>query len=307
MRAPTLALVFCALSSATVYAAPVADDEDSDDEVEKPAGKRADEADQADRPTVDREPSKPRPRAARETEWFFRAGIAHVEPRIASGGMQIEPAGITRLVPMPPVKGGIETSPTNVFTAILGVAPATFRGYLAFETLIGIPKSAKLRATGDLANMSLAPTALDVVPTGIPPLGSELGEASAAPLMVTAVARTPPIGGLVRAYIGGGPSVLIVRNARVTNPVLTEVATPKIEISPAVGFVGQVGVDVQLYKRAYARLDIKEMWFQESESRISNIHVKTTIPLLDTVDVGAATSRVRANPLVVQFGIGASF
>jgi outer membrane protein W len=304
MRAPLLGLLLCALTSATVYAAPVADD-DSDDEAEKdePAGKRADTA-EADKP-VDRAPSKPRPRAARE--WFFRAGIAHVEPRIASGGMQIEPAGITRLVPMPPVKGGIETSPTNVFTAILGVAPATFRGYLAFETLIGIPKSAKLRATGDLANMSLAPTALDVVPTGIPPLGSELGEASAAPLMVTAVARTPPIGGRVRAYVGGGPSVLIVRNARVTNPVLTEVATPKIEISPAVGFVGQIGVDVQLYKRVYARLDIKEMWFQESESRISNIHVKTSIPLLDTVDVGSATSRVKANPLVVQFGIGASF
>jgi hypothetical protein len=221
--------------------------------------------------------------------------------------MTIEPAGITRLVPMPPVEGGIYTSPTNVFTSILGIAPATFGGYLSFETLIGIPKSAKLKAKGNLANMSLAPTALDIVPTGIPPLGEELGEASAAPLMVTAVARTPVIGGRVRAYVGGGPAVLIVRNAKVTNAVLTEVATPKIEISPAFGFVGHVGLDVKLYQRIYARLDIKEMWFQESESRISNIHVKTTIPLLDTVDVGSATSRVKANPLVVQFGIGASF
>ncbi len=155
--------------------------------------------------------------------------------------------------------------------------------------------------------MSLAPTAVDLVPTGIPPLGEELGEASAAPLMLTAVLRSSPIGGRVRAYAGGGPAVLMVRNARITNAVLSEVATPKIEISPALGFVGQIGLDAQLYKRLYARLDLKEMWFQPSESRISNIHVRTTIPLLESVNVGSATSRVQANPVIVQLGIGASF
>jgi hypothetical protein len=294
MRTTICLGLLCALASTTASAAPAErDDEDevADEEPEQPV-------DKPERP-------KSRPRAKREL--YFRAGLAHVEPRIASGGMQIEPAGITRLVPMPPVQGGIYTEPTNVFTAILGIAPATFRGYLSFETLIGIPKSAKLKARGNLAEMSLAPTALDLVPTGIPPLGEELGEASAAPLMVTAVARTPQLGGRVRLYAGGGPAVLVVRNARVTNPVLTEVATPQIDISPALGFVGHVGIDVKLHGRIHARLDVKEMWFQESESRISNIHVKTTIPLLDTVDVGAATSRVKANPLVVQLGIGASF
>jgi outer membrane protein W len=241
------------------------------------------------------------------TEIYFRAGIAHVEPRISSGGLELQPEGITKLAtPMEPVQGGIETSPTNIFAAIIGVAPGFFHGYLAIETIIGVPKKAKLRAKGDLATKSLAPTALDIVPTGVPPLGEELGEASAVPPMVTIVLRSPKLGP-ARFYVGGGASVLFVRDAKITNKVLTEVATPKLEISPAFGVVAQAGVDVQIYKRFYARLDVKELWFQPAETRISNIYVKTTIPLLETVKVGSAKSEATANPLIVQFGLGASF
>ncbi len=298
--------------------------EADDDERPKRAGKRAiddesreaDDEDVADAEEDDGEVLEDvaapaitkQARPARKAErFYFRAGIAHVEPRTRSTGMKLEPVGIAALMPMEPPKGEIVTDPANVFTAILGVAPATFGGYLAFETLIGIPKKSKLRATGDLANKSLAPMALDLIPTGVPPLGEEIGEASAAPLMVTATVRTPELGGRVRLYAGGGPSVLIVRGAKVTNKVLTEVATPRIETSPTVGVVAQAGIDVRLYKRIYARLDIKEMWFRPAETRISNIHVRTTIPLLDTIEVGSSSSQVQANPLVVQFGIGAGF
>lgn len=239
-------------------------------------------------------------------EFYFRAGFAHVDARTKSSGMQLEPVGITKLMPMAPPQGEIVTDPSNVISAIIGFAPATFRGYLAFETLIGIPKSSKLKATGDLANMSLAPTALDLIPTGVPPLGEEIGEANAAPLMVTAVARTPELGGRVRLYAGGGPVVLLV-SARITNSVLTEVATPKIETTPAYGVVGQAGIDLKLWKSISARFDVKEMWLTPSETRISNIRVKTTIPLLDSVEVGSAKSQVQAHPLVFQFGVGASF
>jgi outer membrane protein W len=247
-----------------------------------------------------------KPAAKPKREFYFRAGIAHVDARTKSSGMKLEPAGITKLMPVDPPQGEIVTDPANVITAILGFAPATFHGYLAFETLIGIPKSSKLKATGDLANMSLAPTALDLIPTGVPALGEEIGEANAAPLMVTAVARTPELGGRVRLYAGAGPVVLLVR-ATVTNKVLTEVATPKIETTPAYGVVAQAGLDLKLYKSVYARLDLKEMWLTPSETTISNIRVKTTIPLLETVEVGTARSQVQANPLVVQFGVGASF
>jgi outer membrane protein W len=96
-------------------------------------------------------------------------------------------------------------------------------------------------------------------------------------------------------------------NARITNPVLTQVATPKLEVTPAVGVVGQIGVDIHLFDRFSARLDIKELWFQPSRATISNIRVHTTIPLLETVDVGSAKAVLQANPIVVQAGIGASF
>ena len=264
---------------------------------------RADEASEDD--LAVREPARAAKRPS--TEIYFRAGIAHVEPRITSGGLELQPEGITKLAtPMTPVQGGIETDATNIFAAIIGVAPGLFHGYIAIETIIGVPKKAKLRAKGDLATKSLAPTALDLVPTGVPPLGEELGEASAVPPMVTIVVRSPALGP-VRFYAGGGASILFVRDAKITNKVLTEVATPKLEISPAFGVVAQAGIDVQIYKRFYARLDVKELWFQPAETRISNIHVKTTIPLLETVNVGSAKSEATANPLIVQFGLGASF
>jgi outer membrane protein W len=239
-------------------------------------------------------------------ELYFRAGIARVDPRIKSSGMELQPEGILKLQPMEPVQGSVKTDPTTIFVSSIGYAPALTRGYFAIETIIGIPKRAKLRATGDLANKSLAPMALDLIPTGVPPLGEELGEAQAVPPMVTLQLRSPMLGP-VRVYVGGGVSVLFVKDAKVTNKVLTEVATPKLEIDPAIGFVAQAGVDVKLFSRFYARLDFKEMWFQPAETRISNIHVKTTIPLLETVKVGSARSESTANPIIVQLGIGASF
>jgi len=68
---------------------------------------------------------KPRRKNRPTTEIYFRAGIAHVEPRISSGGLELQPEGITKLAtPMEPVQGGIETDATNTFAAIIGVAPA---------------------------------------------------------------------------------------------------------------------------------------------------------------------------------------
>lgn len=271
----------------------------------------ADDADDTDdvlRPRATAEVRTPtRARSKPKRELYFRAGIAHVEPRTKSGGMELVPVGITQLMPTQPPEGGIVTDAANVITAILGFAPAAARGHVAFETLIGIPKKSKLRATGELATTSLAPTALDLIPTGVPPLGEEIGEVSVAPLMITAVARTGELGGRVRLYAGGGPVVLVVRDAKVTNAVLTEVATPRIETKPALGVVAQIGVDLKLFGNIYARLDLKEMWFQPTQTEISNIHVKTTIPLLETVEVGSARSQVQANPIVVQLGVGASF
>jgi hypothetical protein len=250
---------------------------------------------------------KAKPRSRRPGNVFYLvAGAAHIESRVASGGLQIDKTGLASLAMTGPVQGHVESDPSNIIAGMIGFAPAALRGYVAFETLIGVPKTTQLRATGDLANKSLAPTALGLVPTGIPPLGSQFGEVKASTPTLTAIFRLPKLGPL-RFYAGGGVSVLFVTGARITNAVLTEVATPKLEVTPALGAVAQIGVDIHLFGRFSARLDIKEMWFQPNQATISNIRVHTTIPLLETVEVGSAKAELQANPIVVQAGIGASF
>jgi hypothetical protein len=337
MRCTMLSLVLCALTTTAAVAAPArhaktsrahderataARDEHETDERETDEGEtdehETDERETDEGETEPREEDdavaaeaarpRPRPRPRRHrNELYFVAGVAHVDARVASGGLQLDPTGLASLAAMPgPVQGSVESDPANIIAGMIGFAPAALHGYIAFETLVGVPKTTQLRATGDLANKSLAPTALGFVPTGIPPLGPQLGEAKATPPMVTAILRLPALGP-VRFYVGGGASVLFVTDARITNAVLTEVATPRLEVTPAVGAVGQIGVDVHLFDRFSARIDVKELWFQSSEATISNIRVHTTIPLLETVDVGSARSELRANPIIVQAGLGASF
>lgn len=311
MRCTMRSLALCALATTTAAAAPArhekiaaADDDTAADDTADLAAR--DERDAVVADAVVAEVTRPRHRRHRN-RFYFIAGVAHVDARVASGGLQLDPMGLASLAVMPgPMQGGVESDPSNIIAGVIGFAPAALRGYVAFETLVGLPKTTKLRATGDLANKSLAPFALGFVPTGIPPLGSELGEVKATPPMVTAIFRLPALGPL-RFYVGGGASVLFVRDARITNPVLTQVATPRLEVTPALGAVGQVGVDIHLFDRFSARLDIKELWFQPSQATISNIRVHTTIPLLETVDVGSAKSVLQANPIVVQAGIGATF
>lgn len=238
-------------------------------------------------------------------ELYFRAGMAFVDPRITSSGLQLETSALASIAAGAPPQGGIATTQSNIYAGIIGFAPAAFGGHVAFETIVGIPQKTKFLATGDLATMSLAPSALGV-PTGIKPLGSELGEAETVPPMLTAVARLPSLGPIT-PYAGIGASVLFVTNAKITNAVLTEVATPKLEVSPVAGFVAQAGLDIHLSGRFFARLDVKELWFQTSETTISNIRVHTTIPLLETVNVGSAKTEVTANPILFQAGLGANF
>jgi outer membrane protein W len=288
----------------------VAEDEEEDEETGESETADDDAAREAELAAVAKAKAKAKKAKAKKkaprNEFYFRAGMAHVQPRIKSGGLELQPTGLAGLAANPePPKGGLESQSSNIISGIIGFAPKVFGGHVAFETLVGIPQATPLRAQGELATKSLAPTALGIIPTGIPPLGEEIGEAKAVPPMLTVVFRLPALGP-VRPYVGAGASVLFVEG-KITNAVLTEVATPKLTVSPAAGFVAQAGIDVHLKGRFYARLDLKELWFQESQSTISNIHVATTIPMLETVEVGSAKTTVQANPIIVQAGIGVTF
>jgi len=102
--------------------------------------------------------------------------------------------------------------------------------------------------------------------------------------------------------------VLVTYNARATNPVLTEAGQPRFEIDPAPGLVLQSGLDIALWRRVYARLDLKYIAFMKAHATVHDIAVRTPeLPLLDTTRVGTATMDMWVNPLIVQLGAGVDF
>lgn len=236
---------------------------------------------------------------------YVRAGIAHVSPLAQS--RELELADIDGPASLAVQNGPIAGSGSTISSATI---PAITIGYrlrerLSLETVVGVPFTVKFKATGTLRDMSIAPTALGI-PTGVPALGEELGEAKAAPPMVTLVYELRK--GPVRPFVGAGLAILFGYDGKVTNPVLTEVAPVDLKISPAPGLVLQGGLEARLAKRIYARLDLKFIAGMLARARAEHVQVRAPeLPLFDTVEVGTAKMSVWVNPLIVQLGIGTDF
>jgi outer membrane protein W len=90
--------------------------------------------------------------------------------------------------------------------------------------------------------------------------------------------------------------------------MLTAVSTPEMTIAPAPGLVLQGGLDVQLWRRVYARVDVKFIALMMARAEVHHIQVETPgLPLFESVEVGTAKMNVWVNPLIVQAGIGYDF
>jgi outer membrane protein W len=241
--------------------------------------------------------------------FYLRGGVARVAPLEQSREMELAdvdgPASLA--VMNGPIAGsGATISSTTIAAGIIGYRLKALGGRLSLETLVGKPLTLKFRATGTLANESIAPTALGI-PTGVPALGPELGEVEALPPILTAVYQIVYTG-VVRPYVGAGVSVLIAMDAKITNPILSEVSQPEFSIDPAPGFVAQAGVDAKLWKQVYARLDVKFIAGMLARAEVRHTQVRTpALPLFDTVEVGTAKMSMWANPLIVQAGVGFDF
>jgi outer membrane protein W len=224
-----------------------------------------------------------------------------------SSSHELELADVHGAATLAVKNGPIAGSGATVESATI---PAAIVGYMltsdrrwSVEGVLGLPFTVKFRATGTLATTSLAPMALGI-PTGVPALGPELGEAKAAPLVLTATYR-PIESRYVWPYVGIGPSVLFTTHAKVTNPILTEVNQPELSIDPAPGLVLQGGLDARLWRWLYARLDVKYIAFMTAHAQVRNINVKTPgLPVFDSVEVGTAKMTIAVNPLIVQACIG---
>ena len=241
--------------------------------------------------------------------FYVRGGVAHIAPMSSSRPMELAdvdgPASLA--IQNGPIEGsGSEVSSATIGALIIGYKLPFGGNHLSLETVLGLPFDVKFRATGTLANESIAPTALGI-PTGVGPLGPELGEAKAAPPLITLVYNVAP-NASVQPFIGAGAAVLLTFGPKVTNPMLTEISQPDMSIAPAPGLVLQGGLEAKIYKGIYARLDVKFIAFMLARAEVHHIQVRTPdLPLFDTVEVGTAKMSVWVNPLIIQGGLGIDF
>ena len=237
---------------------------------------------------------------------YVRAGVLHMAPLSDSDEVVLDGVdGPASLAIMPgPIEGsGVALDAMTIPAVIVGYVLPVWNDRLSLETVLSTPLHVRFRATGTLADMSIAPDALGI-PTGVPPLGTELGEADAAPPILTAVYRLVTLGP-VHPYAGAGLNVLVTYNGRATNPVLTEVEEPRFHIDPALGLVLQTGVDIALWRRVHMRADLKYIAFMKAHATVENLHVRTpSIPLFESAEVGSATMDMWVNPLIIQIGVG---
>ena len=239
---------------------------------------------------------------------YIRGGLLHVAPFEQSRPMEL--ADVDGPASLSLQNGPIEGSGATVNSAtipglIVGYVLPWKNGRMSVETVIGPPFKVKFQATGTLANMSIAPTALGL-PTEVGALGPDLGEAKALPPVVTLIYRLTD--GRIQPYVGSGISVMFSSDAKVTNAMLTEISQPKMSISPAPGLVLQGGIDVKVSNRIYARFDLKFIALMLARATVSHIQVRTPgLPLFETVEVGTAKMSMWVNPLIIQAGIGTDF
>lgn len=240
---------------------------------------------------------------------YLRAGIAHVAAFEKSQPMELAdvdgPASLA--VQNGPIAGsGATMSNATIPSIIVGYVLPWGGRKLSVETILGLPFTVKFQATGTLANESIAPTALGI-PTGVGPLGPELGQAKAVPIVLTAVYQVAKLG-TVTPYVGGGGTVMFATEEKITNMQLTEVSQPDMSIAPAPGLVLQAGLDAKITNRIYARLDLKFIAFLKANATVHHVEVRTPdLPLFDTVEVGTAKMSMWINPVIVQAGIGTDF
>jgi outer membrane protein len=242
--------------------------------------------------------------------WYgfsFRLGGLFLLPLGSSGEVELaNVSGPARLsVNNGPIPGSSVGLSSNVmFAATIGYAFPFLNQQLGLETILALPFTMKLVAKGTLASQSLAPTALGNLPTGLPALGEELGETTVIPPVLTLVYRFLP-NLRVHPYLGLGLSYLIPISTKITNPVLTEVTQPTLQVDPKLGWVVQGGVDVQLYKWFHLTADVKYIGGLDLTATVKDIYVRLpSLPLYDAVRVGDNVAHISVDPLVFQLGVG---
>jgi outer membrane protein len=244
----------------------------------------------------------------------FRLGALYVAP--TGKGREVQMTNMTGMAKLSLKEGPIAGSTSSLGATLL---PALIVGYalpfldrqLSIETILAPPITQKMTLGGTIATTSIAPTALGSLPTGVPPLGTELGEVKTLPPIVTAVYRFFPRARL-RPYLGAGACALFVLDAKITNVVMTAVRPPKVSIPTRFGWVAQAGADVRFGLDAlwpgrsfYLTADVKYVGGLDTTTTVRDIWVELPdLPLYGAAKVGDAVARLSVDPLVTFLGVG---
>jgi outer membrane protein W len=240
---------------------------------------------------------------------YLRGGVVHVMPFSSSSELELSgvegPASLA-LQDGPVAGSGTAVDSMTTAGLTIGYRIPAFGDRLAIETVLAPPLHLRFHGTGTLADESIAPDALGI-PTGVPALGPELGEARGAPPILIATWRLLDSEAF-QPHIGLGGTVLLAYDAKMTNPTLVEMGRPRLRIEPAPGLVAQAGLDARIWRRLRGRIDVKYVAFMTTRATVDDLRVRTPeLPLFEAVEVGSATMEVTLNPVIVQAGVGADF
>ncbi len=242
--------------------------------------------------------------------FYFRAGYTQLAPDSSSSEVALEDVGgpADLAVDNGPIAGsGASVESVDFPSAILGWRLPWGGGNWALETVAALPLTVKFKTTGTLANESIAPYALGNIPTGVPALGTEFGESKALPPVVTAVYRFRP-GRALRPYVGAGMAYMITYDSEVTNPVLTALGEPELEIDDVFGFAVQGGLEYNIAGDWWVNADVKFIGGLEATATVKDIWVETPgLPTYEVARVGNAKMDVTVDPWVYHLGIGFDF
>ncbi len=242
---------------------------------------------------------------------YARAAILHMQPNVSSDEVSLSnlsPFAELAIEPGPIANSGVGVDSVTIPALLVGYVLPYWDGRVSIETLIGAPVELSMKAEGSLANESIAPFALGNVPTGVPAVGAELGRAKALPPIVTGVYRFDPWKQRLRPYLGAGLAYMHIYDAEISNPVLTEVSVPALDVSDGIGAVLQAGLETTIHGRYFAALDVKAIVGMSMEARVRDIYIRTPeLPLFEMAHAGDATVDIGMTPIIISAGVGAEF
>jgi outer membrane protein W len=206
---------------------------------------------------------------------YFRVGVLGLFPNPKSSEAVL--SDVTGPATLAVQNGPIAGSSAGMGSSVLPALTLGYRFWDQFtvETILAPPPTINLTAGGTLANKSLATTILGTLPTGVPPLGTQLGTTKALPPVLTLTYRFLPHYP-IHPYLGAGVAYLYAYDAVITNKVLTQVSQPTVSITPSWGYVLQTGADIQLWKGLYLTGDFKFIGGLSTTATVSNVVL--TIP-----------------------------